>query len=395
MKKYLLYFISISYILSSCSKYNISEEQSKAFYKIFGNDEEDIGYDIIQTNDEGYIVIGTKTTEENGKDIYVVKTNRYGNKVIEETFGHEYDDEGSTILSLPDRGYLICGTYSKSEDNKNFYVALINEELDIIFERNYGGPKNDELNSAIMNSDGDFILVGSSHDNNTDLKESYWMKVSSEGDSIYHTSGGLDEAICITQLSNGEYMVVGHNTSNPAMGIQIFASTFSDENPTIGAGTELGGTNNENVSSCTYLDNENIIITGKIFGNGNKDSIYLAHLRLTSSTTAPYEVIWEKNFGWGLNDEATDVTLCDDGNLIIAGSSESKSNGKYDALLMKVSFEGQILFSNNFGFQDDQKANAVIQTTDGGYVMTGSTTFEENSMIFMLKTKPDGELKID
>ena len=68
-------------ILVSCNKdFTISPGQADTFIKLFGSFQWDQGVDVKQTADGGYAILGTTTTTENGTDLYLIKTDKYGNK---------------------------------------------------------------------------------------------------------------------------------------------------------------------------------------------------------------------------------------------------------------------------------------------------------------------------
>ena len=81
----LLILFGILLFLSGCESDTISPEQADTFVKFFGSSFEDIGYDVKQTSDDGYIVTGSTTISEvvNDKevalntDLFLMKTDKY------------------------------------------------------------------------------------------------------------------------------------------------------------------------------------------------------------------------------------------------------------------------------------------------------------------------------
>src|SRR5436189_1698959 len=73
------------------------------FQKTYGSNG---GLSVVQTLDEGYIVSGYKDSA----DVYLIKTNKYGDTLWTKTFDSGHLDYGSAVLQTDDGGYIIDGT---------------------------------------------------------------------------------------------------------------------------------------------------------------------------------------------------------------------------------------------------------------------------------------------
>src|SRR5437016_4633551 len=68
-----------------------------------GNDE---CYSIIQSSDSGYLACGkTNSYGAGGYDVYLVKTDAFGNLLWTKTFGTANDDAGYQIIKTYEGGY--------------------------------------------------------------------------------------------------------------------------------------------------------------------------------------------------------------------------------------------------------------------------------------------------
>ncbi len=85
-------------------------------------------------------------------------------------------------------------------------------------------------------------------------------------------------------------------------------------------------------------------------------------------------VEWTKTFGGTNDDWADSVQQTSDGGYIVAGLTKSFSAGKSDAYLVKTDCDGNRLWQKTFGGNNDDCAYAVQQTSDGGYIIAGETT---------------------
>jgi hypothetical protein len=83
--------------------------------------------------------------------------------------------------------------------------------------------------------------------------------------------------------------------------------------------------------------------------------------------------IWSKALGGGEDDSANSVIQTRDGGYIVAGYTQSKSSGKNDVWIVKFDKNGNKVWDRTFGGKKSDKANSIIQTEDGGYAVVGYT----------------------
>lgn len=94
----------------------------------------------------------------------------------------------------------------------------------------------------------------------------------------------------------------------------------------------------------------------------------------SASTEIPVKQ-WVKTYGCPTNDWAASVIQTSDGGYIIAGSSESRSGTFcFDIWIVKTDSSGNKEWDKKFGKLDDNEhAYSIAQTSDGGYIIAGST----------------------
>jgi hypothetical protein len=80
----------------------------------YGGSERDCGYSVQQTNDGGYIIAGnTKSFGAGDYDIYLIKTDGNGDSIWTKTYGGLNNDCGYSIQQTSDDGYIVAG-YTES-----------------------------------------------------------------------------------------------------------------------------------------------------------------------------------------------------------------------------------------------------------------------------------------
>ena len=81
-----------------------------------------------------------------------------------------------------------------------------------------------------------------------------------------------------------------------------------------------------------------------------------------------------------------------DGGYIIGGYTNSYGAGGCDLYLVKANSQGDTLWTRTYGTRYDDESHSVLQTTDSGYIMAGSTDsglFSENA--YLIKTDAQGD----
>lgn len=95
---------------------------------------------------------------------------------------------------------------------------------------------------------------------------------------------------------------------------------------------------------------------------------------------------WNKNFGGSSIDGAHDIIQSNDGNYVVAGYTYSNNfdvsgnHGNADFWLIKIDAAGNLLWQKCFGGSGDDKAYSIQQTSDGGYIVAGTTSSSDGNI---------------
>lgn len=100
---------------------------------------------------------------------------------------------------------------------------------------------------------------------------------------------------------------------------------------------------------------------------------------------------FETSVGGNSNDFPNDAITSSDGGFVIVGYSQSFTAGDNQAYIVKLDSKGKQTWESNFGGAQDDYANAVTPTSDGGYVLCGRTrSFSTSQDIFLVKVNASG-----
>lgn len=141
----------------------------------------DIGYKVVQTNNDGYLIIaetysgigGTKTSPEfSSQDVWIIRTDSEGNMLWDKTFGGHSFDDVMDVVALPNGHFLVGGTSQSNaggtrvEANrgfKDYWVWEIDESGVVIWDKVFGGADYDELTNLWWKGNGVFAIAGTSN----------------------------------------------------------------------------------------------------------------------------------------------------------------------------------------------------------------------------------------
>jgi len=132
--------------------------------RTYGGTDVDRGYSVQQTSDGGYIIVGeTWSFVPDRNDVWLIKTDANGDTLWTKTYGDLNDDVGYSVQQTCDEGYIIAG-YTRDYTTSDYYAYLIRVDSlgDTIWTEKYGyGGLNDAWSYDVKQTpDGGYVLVG-------------------------------------------------------------------------------------------------------------------------------------------------------------------------------------------------------------------------------------------
>ncbi|MGQ9570264.1 MAG: choice-of-anchor D domain-containing protein [Thermodesulfovibrionales bacterium] len=124
--------------------------------KTYGGADSDYAYEIQQTLDGGFVVIGT-TFSFGGA--WVLKLDSSGDIQWQKTYGG-WDGYGYSIKQTADGGYIFTGSFYRSGRGDDTWVVKLDSSGDIEWQKTYGGNRIDVTYSIEQTSEGDYIVAG-------------------------------------------------------------------------------------------------------------------------------------------------------------------------------------------------------------------------------------------
>ena len=401
----------------SCQKNDFSKEE--VFIKLYGNSLNQEAVKIIALDDERYAILAsseTKKAEVDGELVLLNKGVLYfvdesGNQLGNEVYFPSGDSNSFTPTDVLKHG-------------DNLYFSGFSEKSMAIVKTDLNGIESDSkfkfktyekenavtvANTVFISESNELIISGyldttestsqSGGDLGTRTPYSVLLDITT-GDFLKGNTGGSGAGLygeyksvegsgtIYAYLMGSEYSLTDGASSSPDVLIEKvdpldlnLYDTYANNSivsDVVGKGGYLLPSKIEMlmVGEYAYTDKlKNIVLlTLDVSGDGlidKKDPIYLSD---------EYSVSPEG------------VTSDSEGNIVVVGTAEDDENGDQIYFRM-LRANGEMEDALLFGGLGDEQAVGVLNANDGGFLLLGTSGFEDNKMINLVKVSKDGKIK--
>ena len=346
---------------------------------------------LVETSDGGYAIAGyTDSFGAGNNDFWLVKTDATGTQEWNQTYGGTGNDYAYSVVETSDGGYAIAGyTDSFGAGNNDFWLVKTDATGTQEWNQTYGGTGYDVCFSLIQTSDNGFALAGYTDSVSTGGYDFWMVKTDEYGNADWSNAYGElgdDIAYSLIETSDGGYALAGY-TDFLTAGNDDFCLIKVTSTGTLAWNKAYGGTENERASSIIELSTGEFVLAGytNSFGAGNNDYWLI-------KTTAIGTLEWNQTYGGPNVEYANQLLATPDGGYALAGTTNSFGAGEYDFWLVKTDTNGNLAWDQTYGGTGYDVANSLVETSDGGYSLTGPTrSFGSGlSSFWLVKTDENG-----
>ena len=365
MKKLLLLILSFSTSVASAQV---------TFQKTFGGTNDDMAFDIKQTTNGGYIITGyTESFGTGDKDVLLIKIDNNGTEEWSKTYGGTSDEEAYSVMQTDDGGYIVCGyTESFGVGGWDVYVIRTDAFGDTLWTKSFGGGSNDRMFGIRQVNDGGFIMANYTTSFGAGNWDVYLVKIDGNGTLKWAKTYGktsADWANSVHQTNDMGYLIAGaSNVYGGGTGHDAYLIK-TDSLGNIMWSKNYGATfENDGIDDFALTNDGGYILCGNTwsYGAGGLD-ILLFKIDSVGDT------VWVKTYGGAQNDRAGHIEITNDGGFILSCYTESFGAGSRDMLIVKTDNNGNLEWSHTLGGDSLKFSSSVMQTTDGGYIIAGRT----------------------
>jgi hypothetical protein len=199
---------------------------------------------IVTTNDGGFLAAGSSNSNDGdvhnhhppatASDLWIAKVDSIGMLQWERSYGGSGVDGAFGLARTDDSAFVAFGFTASGDGDvhvvhgaSDFWLVKINDTGAIVWERTFGCPNGQDMNSVTLTTDGGYIIGGSAYYDGGDITtphhghhDSYdiWIvRVSRSGDLVWQKSlggNGHDYEQDVHATPDGGCLVSGYSTSN-------------------------------------------------------------------------------------------------------------------------------------------------------------------------------------
>jgi len=186
-----------------------------------------------------------------------------------------------------------------------------------------------------------------------------------EWSQVYGTDGDHADDVCVA--SAGGYVVAGDTYSLAAATKDAWLMKLDEDGNLEWDNQYISLTSTASGLAVIENSDGDYVMAGYIYDITGTMGVLLVKVAPDGST------IWKKALGSSGTDWGENLIQASDGGYVITGSTTSIGAGEEDLMLMKVDADGNLLWMEAYGAVDDDRGFAVRELADGGFIICGMT----------------------
>jgi hypothetical protein len=334
-------------------------------------------------------------------------------------------------------------------DSNRLKTSGIQVDLDIIWNKAYGGQGIDYCESLIKTQDGGFVMVGRTNSSGAGDYDIFILRTDNNGNELWNKTLGdqyKDYGYQIVEALNGDLIIIGdHQWGSQNYAFDVYLARIDSTGTILRWNYTFGDSNSQEMGRSLYISNNSDFLLGGVFPiSGLESEIWLIKtdrfgIQLWNRTYGGNETdrcfqnnlvleckngdiliggytisfgsgesdiwlirtdsygnkIWNKTFGGSKLDRPQMISECNDGGIIICANTMSYGEGDLDLYVLKTNQDGNLLWNFTLGCETLDEARSVVELDDGGFLISGSTTKfgTGNGGLWLVKTDTNGDIE--
>ncbi len=373
----------MSYLLRHCRKPILlivlvsiycSSLFGQTFNYEYGYEVDDRGKGAIETSNGNFLVHGTTSTSTFFRQATILSMDSYGQVQWQNEVGDSlYSTYFNDVIEVSDGTAVLVGQKLSFEtDSASLEMVKINFDGEVIWSSSYSINWRTQLSGIVELPNGDLIGIGSTNPFTSLLfYDTFIARFSPTGDTLWTKtlpSLGRDFGLGLILNSNGNIVATGNQYDSSGSDSDIWLREFDLDGNQIWEeyyGTSL---NDFGIEVKQNSSNEYFIV-----GENHDIPATRSDMVMVHTTSTGTELSFSQYGRPGLDESARDFIIQEPNELLLVGYAEDEIFEEEDAVLTKLNFNGDSLWTVRYGYDHDDSFTDVLMTSQGKLLMTGFT----------------------
>lgn len=298
----------------------------------------------FQIEEDGGFILSGWTNRLGATNLMIVKISPSGDILWNRILGGERQEAGYDIVKTQEGGYVVAGaTSSFGSLGTDALVVKLSGEGDIIWQRSYGRVSQDKARSIRQTQDGGFIFVGQSISTSPYDEDIWVVKLSSEGDMEWQKilqGPGVDNVVSVEILGDNSILLAGTIFNDVNGTKDILLVKMSEQGDVESQKVYVWGEDEEATGLVALPD-------GSCFISATCRHKNIEHL-VVLKVELDGEIEWQRYFGDAVfqgeptREFGSSLSLTPEGDIIVSGEINNLGTSNQNVLLVRLSPDGQI-----------------------------------------------------
>ena len=362
--------------------------------KVIGGETSQYAISVATVPGDGYVAVGGVTSPVNGStDILVLKVDAAGETVWQKVLGGVENDYAWSVVIHASGNIAIAGsTASYGAVGTDALLMCLDPDGNLLWQKTYGGDKWERMESLISTADGGFAMAGWTSSFDAPGGSQAWLiKTDALGNVEWDRKfggGNEDDFSSVRQLHDGSYVMAG-STNSMGVGFSDVYVVKADASGDPIWQRAFGGSGNE-FGRSVIATPTGYVVAGWV-GSPTIDSHHGAYDIYVLKVDFEGDLLWENCYGGAGYDGCEDIAASADGGFVVAGHIQDMISGGTTGYLFKINALGTPLWDATLGNTSDA-TRSVKTTIDGGVITAGLAQNGAGSYdVYLVKTNSAGQ----
>lgn len=284
------------------------------------------------------------------------------------SFGSAGTDIGNSVCLSADGNYVVAG-YTQALGADKIYIVKLNTSGDTLWTRIIDTGNIEQANAICRTTDGGFALAGSVFLLESGSQAMLLVKTNSNGDTLWTRAygwGGADLAYAVQQTPDGGYILAG-STRIETTQDDLYLVKTNSAGDTLWTRTVGTTARNELALSVQRTVDGGYVAVGYSYDQQT------ATVGYGVKTDAAGNLQWSQVYSDIYYKSCASVVQASDGGYLITGTSVPSGTLHLGPYLMKTDSAGLALWTHLYSVNPlDEWVNSSTQTSDGGFILVGA-----------------------